>query len=304
MKASAIRELASSKNSMLIASAFFNEIVQIWDLMSKEKVGEFSTVFSTGAKNLALAPLGRSLVAGSSKDRGCVAAYEVPSGRKIWEQRLRYPSSLRFGAGGQSVFCTRNRDSVVCLDLGTGTILNVIERSKQFVEGPSGSALSIPVEQGNDPIRLIQENHTFMIERPSIAVLDVQFSPHSVCICEAGGYSSGQGGPVRCISGLDGSLQWKFEPGAGIHVVRLHYSPTVDAFFGILCNFEKARDRSLVRFDAICGTVDKLCDLDSWEEAFVGAADQLVTSSGEIRDLASGAVVGRLPFPVKEYPDE
>lgn len=304
MKASAIRELASSKNSTLIAAGFFKETVQIWDLKLEESVGEFPTVFCTGAKNLALAPLGGPLVVGSSKDRGNVAAYEVPSGRVLWEQRLPYPSSLRFDASGRSVFCTRKQSSVLRLDIDTGSILDVFEQTRQFFEGPSGDALSVPVEQGKDPIRLIRMDHTSNIERPGIAVLDAQFSPHSVCFSEAGRYLSGAGGPVRCISRVDGSLQWMFEPGADNHVVRLHYSPNVDAFFGILVNFGKACCRSLVRFDAIYGTVDELCELGSWEEAFVDAADQLVTSSGETRDLSNGAVVGRLVFPLKEYPDE
>ena len=112
------------------------------------------------------------------------------------------------------------------------------------------------------------------------------------------------GGPVRCVKRVDGSLQWMFGPGADSHVVRLHYSPNVGAFFEILWNFGNGGSTNLVRFDAICGTLDKLCGLDSWEEAFVDAADHLVTSSGEIRDLSNGAIVGRLAFPLKEYPDE
>jgi hypothetical protein len=147
-------------------------------------------------------------------------------------------------------------------------------------------------------------DHASTIEKPNIAVLDAQFSPHSVCFSEAGGYLSGVGGPVRCISRVDGSLQWMFKPGADSHVVRLHYSPNLETFFGILCNFGKAGSRSLVRFNTNSGAADKLCDLYSWEETFVDAVDRLVTSSGEIRDLSSGAVVGRLAFPLKEYPDE
>jgi hypothetical protein len=50
--------------------------------------------------------------------------------------------------------------------------------------------------------------------------------------------------------------------------------------------------------------MERVCDLDSWDVAFVDATDQLVTSSGEIRDLSDGALVGRLSFPLREYPDE
>lgn len=304
MLASAIRELVSSKNSMLIAAAFFKKTVQIWDLKSEEIISEFPTVFCTGARNLALAPLGGPLIVGSSKDRGNVAAYEVPSGRMLWEQRLLYPSSLRLDASGRSVFCSRNQRSVLRLDVYTGSILSEIEQTRQWFEGSSEDALSIPVEQGQDPIRLIRTDHASNIERAGIAVLDAQFSPDSVCFSEAGTYLSGVGGPVRCVSRVDGSLRWMFKPRADSHVVRLHYSPKLETFFGILFDFGKAASRSLVRFDTTCGAAEKLCELNSWEEAFVDAADKLVTSSGEIRDLSSGAVVGRLAFPLKEYPDE
>jgi hypothetical protein len=42
-----------------------------------------------------------------------------------------------------------------------------------------------------------------------------------------------------------------------------------------------------------------------WDVTFLDAADQLVTTSGEIRNLSDGTLVGRLAFPQKEYhPDE
>ena len=76
----------------------------------------------------------------------------------------------------------------------------------------------------------------------------------------------------------------------------------MDAFFGILRHLEKRGSRQLVRFETEKGIYSRICDLDSWEEVFLDT-DQLVTSAGEIRDLSNGALVGRLAFPQKEYPD-
>ena len=99
------------------------------------------------------------------------------------------------------------------------------------------------------------------------------------------------------------ALKWQFDPGTYSLVARLHYSPRLDALFGVLRHFNKGFS-SLVRFEFTNGVVERLCDLDFWEEAFVDATDQLVTSSGEIRDLSNGALSGRLAFPLKEYPDK
>jgi hypothetical protein len=79
-----------------MAAAFFEKMIQIWDLKSQRRISEFPTIFCSGARNLALAPVGAMLVAGASTIDGEVAAYELPSGRKLWERQLVYPSSLQF----------------------------------------------------------------------------------------------------------------------------------------------------------------------------------------------------------------
>lgn len=300
MLASAIRELAASRHPQWIAAAYFEKTVQIWDPNTQRRISEFSTVFHSGAKNLAFALDAGMLVAGLSKARGKVVAYEVPSGKKLWERKLIHPNLLRFHTSGESVFCTVNNNrSVVRLDRRTGMTLEILEGIEQYIEGPYGDALSVPALKKSNPFCLLGRGGNFNISKVSFALLDAQFLPRSVCLSEACG-------PVRCISCIDGSLEWMFEPGIDKHVLRLHYSAGMDTLFGILTNLNKKGigSRSLVRFEVKGGACEHVCELDSWEEAFLHTTDQLITSAGEIRNLSNGVLVDRLDFPSREYPDE
>src|SRR5579862_2302523 len=144
MLASAVRELAVSNNPQWVAAAFFEKTIQIWDTKSRKKISEFPTIFCMGARNLASAPLGGILVVGLSTPTGKVAAYEIPSGRKLWEQRIVYPSLIRFDACGESILCTKNRKSVLRIEINTGTIVESIDATVQYIEISDGDALSVP----------------------------------------------------------------------------------------------------------------------------------------------------------------
>jgi hypothetical protein len=301
MIGSDIHELAASKKSTLIAAAFGEKTVHIWNLKSQTVIGEFPTVFCMGARNLALAPDAGILVTGLSVARGAVAAYEVPSGKKLWDRkRLVYPSMLEFDSTGQSIFCTVNDcKSVLRLEVGSGTTLEEIKGISRYIEGPYEATLVAPSRKSKKPYRLTAGSHSFDARPLSFALLDVTFSPHSVCLTEAGG-------PVRCISCDDGKLQWIFNPGTASHVLRVYYSSRLNAFFGVLRNLNNKHNRRLLRFDVTSGICEQVCDLDidAWDQAFLDKADQIVTTSGEIRNLSDGALVGRLAFPQREYPDE
>lgn len=296
MLASAIRELAASSNPVRIAAGFFSKTVQIWDLNSREMTCEFPTVFCSGAKNLAISPVGGTLVVGLSKSNGKVIAYEIPGGRKLWEQSVIYPSSLSFHPSGESVLCTKNRQSVLRFDIHTGEIVEMIDGAKRYLEEASGDALQVPAKGNNGLPLLIGSSQTHILTGVGSIILDARFSLDSVCLSE-------MGGAVRCFSRAAGELRWAFEPGARSHVQRLHYSQKLNAFFGVLWNPEKAKSRTLLKFDPETGAREQVCQFDAWEFVFLETMNQLVTSAGEIWDLSNGALVGRLAFPLKEYPD-
>jgi len=297
MVASAISELSASKTPTWVAAGYFKDAVQIWDVSSRVKVTEFPTDYCSGARNLAFAPSAQIVVAGLSTDHGKVTAYEVPSGKPLWEQKLAYPSLLRFDLSGESVLCSSADRSSFRLDVQTGVIIQKIEGVSHYFEGPYGDILSVPARNRNGAFRLVSRGHNFEVARRSFALLDAQFSPDSICLSEAVG-------PVRCINCTDGTERWRFDPGADSHVLRLHYSSGMDAFFGVLRHLGKGGSRQLVRFETQSGIHSRICDLDSWDEVFLDTIDQLVTSAGEIRNLLNGVLVDRLAFPVREYPGD
>ncbi len=172
--------------------------------------------------------------------------------------------------------------------------MEVINRTERYIEGPYGDVLIVP-SQEKQLFRLMSRGHTFNLGRFGY-VLDAQFSSHSICFTEANG-------PVRCFSCIDGKLKWQFDPGNTSYVVRLYYSEKMDAFWGILWNFDIGAVRHLVRFDVTNGASEQVCEFKSWEEIFLDKTGQLVTSAGEIRDLSNGKIVGQLYFPLREYPD-
>jgi hypothetical protein len=302
MIGSNIHEIAASKNSTLIAAAFAEKTVQVWDLKSQKATCEFAAVFLMGARNLALAPDAETLVTGLSGASGVVAAYEVPSGKKLWERkRLVYPSRLEFDLTGQTIFCTVNDQRLVLrLEGGSGRTIEEIKGISQYIEGPYGATLMAPSRKSKKPYRLTAGDQRFDIGAAGFTLHYATFSPHSVCLSEPLA-------PIRCISCEDGKLQWIFNSPADSGAVVQHYSPKLNAFFGVLINLKnKHVPRRLVRFDVTSGVCEQVCDLDwgAWDVAFLDVTDQLVTTSGEIRNLSDGSLAGRLAFPQREYPDQ
>src|ERR1051325_6314794 len=54
--ASVIREFAVSRTPQLIAAAYFEKTIQIWNPLTQEIISEIHTIYSFGARNLALSP--------------------------------------------------------------------------------------------------------------------------------------------------------------------------------------------------------------------------------------------------------
>jgi WD40 repeat protein len=299
MLASAIRELAASKKPERVAAAYFEKTIQIWDVDSQTRVHEFPTLFCSGANCLALAPDAGTIAAGFSTASGRVAAYDAQTGSQLWEQKVIYPRRMRFSPSGESILCTSDNRSIVRFDVHTGSTLEVIEGIEQHIEGPYGAGLVVPARERGNPFRLSSNGQIFSVSRLGFALSDAKFSPRSVCLTEAKG-------AVRCISCLDGSLEWAFDPGVDSQVLRLHYSSGTDTFWGVLQELDEKGpgSRYLVKFDSKTGSPEQVCELESWAEVFLDAKDLLVTSAGEIVALANGVRVGRLAFPQREYPDD
>ncbi len=294
MVGSAIREMAAAHTVPLVCSAFDESTIQVWDLSIQQKTGEFTAWFAFGAQNLAVHPGGKFVVTGVSKTNGRITSYEMPTGKPMWHQDgIRYPAKIRFGSSGEYLFCTLDNKRVQRISANTGQITEVLQNTVDYIEGPTGHALTIPSAASNYILRNYGE---ISISKLTFAVLDAVVAADHLCITESQG-------PVRCIDCLSGAELWRYTPPDGSHVLRLHYNCLDGFFYGVLWHYEKGDFRYLVRFDAE-GQANRVRSLNSWEEVFSEAMQQLVTSSGEMIELSTGKVVGKLAFPRKEYPDQ
>jgi hypothetical protein len=298
---SAIREFASGHRTPWVCAAFNERFIEVWDLATRQQLAGFEAQFVSGAANLALHPSGTLIATGISEARkGVIATYELPVGNLLWERkRLSYPDRLRFSPSGEHLYGTINNGRVDQLDARTGEVSRVINNACDYCPGPYRNSLIVPKSGSAYLIGGTGEyaKHDFQIPKLTFAVLDVAFAPNRVFLTESGG-------PVRGIDCEARRELWRFDPPEGSHVLSLHWN-TRDKFVrGILRQYEQGLFRQLVRFDPEDGRAERICDLDSWAEAFVDPTNEVITSRGNIIDLSSGRIVDKLKFPKVQYADK
>jgi len=281
----------------MVAAAFFERIVQMWNLATLEKSAEFETTLSFGGRRLALDPTGElcATAAWEGGTRGGVACYETKSGRRVWHRRdLEQTQRLRFSAGGTNLWCVPDTGPTKLLDSVNGNTLEALTALADIYESPYSGGLFL--EKRKHDYRLGSDSD-ICIPRLSFAVLDVAFSKGSLIISEAGG-------PVRCLENSTGVELWRYTPSASSHLLRLWYRERDDNFYGIHWEYRTGSFRTLVRLEGRTGQFDQVCGLGSWEEEYCISLDKLITSDGELIGLTDGRPLGRLAFPSKLYPDQ
>jgi hypothetical protein len=261
--------------------------LQVWNVASCRRIGEFPTVFQFGGDNLAIDPDAKQIIAGTSTRNGSVAGYSVETGRRVWFRKpLRYPTRIRFTESASHVVFTLDNRAVERVNSHNGETDAFYTNTTERVEGPGGLYFISPA--GTGPYQLIRES-TFQISKITSALLSIAFGTDSLCISESGG-------PVRAIEYATGTEKWRYVPPAGSHFLKLFHVQLDGLFYGILRHYEKGLFRFLVKFDGH-GKAANVCSLVSWEEEYVPATRQLVTSDGDIINLADGRVVSCLEFP-------
>jgi hypothetical protein len=301
MIASAIRSLACGRESQIVAAAFFEKTVQIWDLAASRLLSQFDTVYDFGGEGgrLTMTPKGGRCVcaAWSGGRKGGVGCYEMATGEVAWHRpELKQTQYVSFSPSGDSVWWMPEAGPVKQLNSVNGDPEREIRAAAKVFEDRYSKALFIVPRNKTKPY-LFGESSEHRIQRRSFTVLDIAFAPDRFCITEPGG-------PTTCFGSQDGAERWLYDPPHEAHIGRIEFIEPLQAFFGILYHFN-AGCRSLVRLDPKTGTCKSLCDLpeDSWASCFCEAAGALVTSAGAVMRLNNGEEVDRLDFPQKEYPD-
>lgn len=294
MIGSEIREIVAARTVPVICAAFNETTVQIWDVAAQRRIGEFSARYSFGSRNLAMHPDGECIVTGAPAKKGYIASYTVPDGELLWlRETVLYSAYVRFGHLGKCVSFTIDNRRVEKVDSRTGVTVEALRNVCEYFELSNKLTLEAFVRGTS---YMLRGDHEILIPMVTFAILDATFGVDSICISESTG-------PLRSIDWRTGIECWRYTPPDGSHVLRLHYNYLDGFFYGVLWHYEKGRFRYLMRFDPQTGETAHICNLNSWAEVFSEATQQLVTSSGEIVDLSSGKLVGKLAFPLKEYPD-
>ena len=297
MIGSAIREFAAARRVPLIAAAFFQGHVQIWDVAAHRMQGEFPISFQAGSGSLVMHPDGTSIIAGLSRRRGSIASHATPLGAVLWSRdSVEECSFFDFDSSGNVVsFSLGRRSMVERADAHSGTTVHVLQDTGRYFAGRKDDQALLTGRSRRDYL-IIQGDNKVSIPKLTFAILGVAFSPRTACITESGG-------PVRCVECESGKELWRHTPPNDSHILDLHYNALDGFFYGVVWHYQRGEFRYLVRFDSETGQSIRVRDLNSWVEVFIEATEQLITSSGEIIDLASGKAVGELCFPKKEYPD-
>jgi hypothetical protein len=301
MIASAIRSLACGRESQVVAAAFVEKTVQIWEVVTCRLISQFDTVYDFGGEwgRLTMSPKGDRCVcaAWSGGRKGGVGCYEVATGEVIWHRpELKQTQSVSFSPSGDSVWWAPDAGATKQLNSVNGDPQRAILSAAKVFEGRYSKALFIVPRNKTKPY-LFGESSEHRIQRRTFTVLDVAFAPDCFCIAEAGG-------PTTCFDSKNGVERWLYEPPHQAHIVRIEFVETLQAFFGVLYHFN-AGHRSLARFDPTTGICNSLYDLPhgSWASCFSEAIGAVVTSAGAVIRLNDGRELGRLDFPQKEYPD-
>lgn len=290
MRDSAIRHLVACDKSSLVAAAFFESTVQIWNWDQSRQVGEFETILDFGGRRLALAADGLICVA-ASWTRG-LAAYSVPNGDCLWRRPdLAEAQLLTLSPSGREINCGFDKRQLAVIDAMTGTCVRTVKNAKGIF---CSRVTSHELVQGKKRYRLAGEQE-FDIPAKSFTLYEAVFSPEAVCLSEP---DAG----VRCIDLESGKLLWQHPD---LYADRLAFCAADFNFYCVAEKHDSPNDRSLVRLAPDLVDSDQVVFIGScWESAFSQSGNVLVTARGAAYETCTGRLLSQLGFPKCDYPDK
>jgi hypothetical protein len=153
MRDSAIRHLAITDESSIVAAALFEKTVQIWSWETGQQLGEFQTMLDFGGRRLALTPDGNACIVGAygQDGRGArgLAAYSIPDGRVLWNRKdIHHVQHVRLSGSGREIYCGVEGSSAHIIDTATGNPLGRV-RSATKIVGSRYTSHQLIVQKGS-----------------------------------------------------------------------------------------------------------------------------------------------------------
>ena len=289
---SAIRHLAAAIDGKRVAAGEIEVVVSVWDFEDPAMPDRNSRLRWTRADaGWRSTPAAISRAVGSWEYKG-VAIYSALTGELInARDKLGHVQSLSFSADGCRIYCCADRGPCTVLDGETGAIVGKYPRIERlFSSRFHDLELRGPARANQLQICRALGSTVAMFERATFAILDADFSSDRVCLSESGG-------PVRCIATEDGREIWRHVPRAGTHILTLAYSKANGDFYGVRWPYVRGGSKTLVRFDYHTGKATVVARLGRFALAvFSSYGDRLITSEGDVIDVASGTQRSRSRF--------
>lgn len=294
MRDSAIRHLAITDESSIVAAGLFEKTVQIWSWKTGKQLGEFETMLDFGGKRLALTPDGSSCVVGAYGQRGRgargLAAYSIPDGRVLWNREdIRHIQHVSMSGSGKEIYCGVEGSSAHIVDAASGESIRRVRGAIKII-GSGYTSHQLIVEKGR---YLLSGRDEFEISPFSFALLDAVISPEAICLSEPGN-------GIRSIDLATGEPRWSLNLASN----HLAYNSSDQRFYCVAVGHVAPHNRSLVRLaDTLLGCDQVLTLGRCWEAAFSPSGRTLVTVQGGVYETVSGDALGHLDFPQRDYPD-
>lgn len=290
---SAIRILAGTHASPIVAAGHSGQSVEIWNIGSQNRISAFPTVLEFGGRRLAITPDGSKVTAANYGAAG-VACYQADSGNLLWQRKdLRQIQSIGIDPAAATVHCGFDRKPLEILSIEDGATIERLRavRDCHYSQFSTARLLEKQILQ----LHLPNTKQPLPIARETFAVLSAEFSRSAVAISESGG-------PLRCFNLADGSLRWRYAPPEGCHLLRLGYQSNNHRFVGIQWRYSIGGMSELLLFNESTGEISSRFPLESSSDyCFACEGSRLLSSDGWILNTENGLLVGSLDFPVKEY---
>ena len=322
MRHSAIRHLAVSDESEIIAAALFEKTVQIWSWKTGQQIGEFQTMLDFGGRRLALSPDGTRCIVGpwSRKGRGPrgLAAYSVPDGQLLWNrEEIGHIQDVGISGSGQEIYCGVEGSSAYIIEASTGETRGRVRGATKIVgsrysqhnlivqKRPKAVMDCRPITSKNYfkyPNYLMRGPSEFEIQPLSFGLLAAAFSPDAVCLSEPkdGLHPRENMGGIRLVDLETGAARWHLDIGSN----HLAYNSSDAKFYCVAAPQDNPRDSSLIRLASNILDCDQVALLGScWEAAFSPSGTVLVTVQGDVYESSTGDLLMHLEFPERDYPD-
>jgi hypothetical protein len=302
MGESRVDQLTAAVCGTLVAVARSEEVVQVWDSATGEKVSEFKAPYAFGGYRLAMNPTGSLCAVGSfyKGRRGGIACYDVQSAKTLWHRTdIRHTQLIRFASDSKSVYCGREMGPLLRLCGASGETLEELHDTMDVQESPySAHALVVPrssayILQGAR--RFCFERRTYLspcMHKRTGKPTAIAFGPDAVWLADQGLENL-----LRCFD-YTGIERWQVAIPQSTIIWQLCYRVADGHFYGVEQEDKYSSGHCrLVRY-ADSGAGEKVATISpGWgDRGFCLSGDRVVTAAGDVVETTRGTIIDNIRF--------